>query len=209
MDKEFNMMMVGLRAHDLVKIAQIFAQAAIKEGMKIVGTDHTFVSMEQMVEISHIRVGEEVFSPFIPKGKCDLLIGFLPGEGARLAAEFLKSSGIVIFNTKDIVPLVVMPPHSTYPEPKEILDLFSPLPERLITLDAYSLARETGDKFTVNFVMLGAASSSGVLPVTSQSLKGSIEELVPERELEVSLKAFELGQGSISGCVTKEDGDGG
>lgn len=198
MDKEFNMMMVGLRAHDLVKIAQILAQAATKEGMKIVGTDHTFVSMEQMVEMSHIRVGEEVFSPLVPKGMCDLLIGFLLGEGTRLAAEFLKSSGVAIFNTRDIVPLIVMPPHSVYPEPKQILDLLSPLPERLITLDAYSLARETGDKFTVNFVMLGAASSSGVLPVTSQSLIDSIKELVPERELEVSLKAFELGQGSVS-----------
>src|SRR3989304_7585417 len=174
MDKKFNMMMVGLRAHDLVKIAQIFAQAAIKEGKKIVGTDHTFVSMEQMVEMSHIRVGEEVFSPLIPKGMCDLLIGFLIGEGARVAAEFLKSSGVAIFNTKDIVPLIVMPPHSAYPEPNEIMDLFSPLPERLIPVDAYSLAIETGDRFTVNFVMLGAASASGVIPVTSQSLIDSI-----------------------------------
>ena len=198
MGKEFNMMMVGLRAHDLVKIAQVFAQAAIKQGMNVVGTDHTFVSMEQMVEISHIRVGEDVFSPLIPKGMCDLLIGFLPGEGTRLAAEFLKSSGVAIFNTREIVPLMVMPPHSAYPEPNEIMDLLSPLPERLITLDAYSLARETGDKYTDNFVMLGAASSSGALPVNSQSLMDSIKELVPERELEVSLKAFELGQGSIS-----------
>ncbi len=198
MNKEFNMMMVGLRAHDLVKIAQIFSQAAVEEGMNLLGTDHTFVSMEQAVEISHIRVGEEVCCHFIPKGKCDLLLGFLPGEGTRLAAEFLSSSGIAVFNIKDVVPMMVMPPFSTYPGSKEILDLLSPLPEKLITLDAYSLAKETGDRFTVNLVMLGAASSTGAFPVTAQALKKSIEDLVPQRELAVSLKAFELGQASIN-----------
>lgn len=192
------MLLVGLRIHDLVKIAQIVSQSAVKEGLEIRGTDHTFVSMEQMLEVSHIRIGEGIYSPLISPGRCDLLVGCLPGEAARLAAEYLSSKGTVVVNTRDITPLMFWPPFTRYPGEEEILGFLSTLSDRLITLDAVALATEAGGKDLTNFVMLGAALASGLLPFSYESLKDTIGELVYPGDLENSLNALEAGYKSLS-----------
>ena len=191
--KECNIILAGIRFQDLVKIAQIIGQAAAAENLNFIGTDHTFVSIQPCAEYCHLRIGEEVYSPFIPKGKCDVVVGFLPGEGAREAAEYLKSSGAMIANTREVYPILFFPPFSYYPRPQETLEYLSRLAERLITLDAVELARKAGDQDAMNLVMLGALAASDLIPIRSDTIRDSIKQLVPPAEQELSLQAFQAG----------------
>jgi indolepyruvate ferredoxin oxidoreductase beta subunit len=193
MNREFNLIAVGMRRHDLVRIAQIIGYGAAKDGLNFVGTDHTFVSIEIPVEISHLRIGNNIYGPFVPKGKCDLLLGFIPGESARIAAEYLADNGDVIINSKDIEPALFFPPYTRYPNEEEIFELLTRVANRVKIIDALSLAREAGDQDFINLVMLGALAGYESFPIKVESIRKSIEEITPKDELSVSIKAFEIG----------------
>lgn len=43
--------------------------------------------------VSHVRIGEEIYSPLIPHGGADVLIGFEPAEAVR-CLPYLKKAAV-------------------------------------------------------------------------------------------------------------------
>ena len=53
---------------------------------------------------SHIRIGEQAYSPMIPHGSADVILAFEPAEAVRNLA-YLKQDGIVIVNSVPVKPV--------------------------------------------------------------------------------------------------------
>ena len=65
---------------------------------------------------------------------------------------------------------------------------------KVVLLDARSLALEAGSAKAVNVVMLGAAFATGTLPYTEEIMLNAIKAQVPAKAVELNLKAFALGK---------------
>ena len=65
--------------------------------------------------------------------------------------------------------------------------------KNIACLDALSLANEAGNPRTENVVFIGALSALAAFPLDARGLKDSVAETVPEKALDVNMKAFDLG----------------
>ena len=62
---------------------------------------------------SHLRMGEGIHSPMIARGEADLLLGFEPGEAARML-PFLRPGGQVIVSSRPVTPVMAALSGETY-----------------------------------------------------------------------------------------------
>jgi indolepyruvate ferredoxin oxidoreductase beta subunit len=87
-----NILFCGTGGQGVLKAAEVTGWAAIFAGFHAKKSEvHGMAQRGGSVE-SHVRFGEQVFSPLIPKGEADFLVAFHSGEEERLRA-FLKPDG--------------------------------------------------------------------------------------------------------------------
>ena len=83
------------------------------------------------------------------------------------------------------------------PYPADVLDAISSEGIKLVTVDAFDIARDAGEVKAANVVMVGAVSSFLSLPETLWEEK--IRELLPPKLVDLNLKAFHLGREAVAG----------
>jgi indolepyruvate ferredoxin oxidoreductase beta subunit len=137
--------------------------------------------------VTYLKYGDEVFSPIVGKGEADIILAFEELEAYR-AIPYLRKGGKMIVNTQQINPMPVIVGKATYPT--NIVEKLKSAGE-VISLDALSLAKQAGNIKAVNVVLIGVlAKSSGI---AYEKWIDTIKSTVPEKFLEINLKAFDAG----------------
>lgn len=105
-----NVLFCGTGGQGVLKAAEVLSWAAIFAGFHAKKSEvHGMAQRGGSVE-SHVRFGQEVFSPLIAKGACDIMVPFYPAEADRLRA-FLKPGGtdllpyLDVFRQKNVPPI--------------------------------------------------------------------------------------------------------
>ena len=138
---------------------------------------------------AQLRYGKKVYSPLIEPGGADIQVAFEMMEAVRYLPYLHKGSKVVV-NTQKILPPSVATGQAKYPE--EVLDHLRERDIVVVPVDAFDLAREVGEVRTANVVMVGALSA--FLPVDVANFEEIIRSRVPEKFIDVNLKAFAAGR---------------
>ncbi len=138
---------------------------------------------------AQLRYGKKVYSPLIEPGGADIQVAFEMMEAVRYLPYLHKGSKVVV-NTQQILPPSVATGQAEYPE--EVLNHLRERDIVVVPVDAFDLAREVGEVRTANVVMVGALSA--FLPVDEASFEEIIRSRVPEKFIDVNLKAFTAGR---------------
>ena len=94
-----NCLLCGVGGQGVVLASKLIAYAAMEKGMFVRTSETIGMAQRGGSVVSHVRVGEEIHSPMIPKGSADVLLAFEPAEAVR-NLSYLKKGGIVIVNQK-------------------------------------------------------------------------------------------------------------
>lgn len=138
---------------------------------------------------AQLRYGKKVYSPLIEPGGADIQVAFEMMEAVRYLPYLHKGSKVVV-NTQKILPPSVATGQAEYPE--DVLDHLRERDIVVVPVDAFDLAREVGEVRTANVVMVGALSA--FLPVDEANFEEIIRNRVPEKFIDVNLKAFAAGR---------------
>ena len=131
-------------------------------------------------------------STIISDGEADVLMGFEPAETLRALGKCNRAT-VVITNLAPLMPFTVNIGQGVYPDLKKLQDLIRVKTARLIAFNATALAREAGNVLSVNMVLLGALTQTGVLPLTVDNVKTAMQRKTKQAFLAANLKAFDLG----------------
>lgn len=142
---------------------------------------------------SYVRRGEKVYSPVVPVGEGDLILGLELLEAYRELPN-LRQGGIVLTSDETISPVPVIMRDAMYPSLNK--DSFLQRAAEVYVIPAVSVAKEAGNVRTSNVAMLGALSAllGGTGEPPFQMWEAEIERLVPKRTVDVNLKAFHAGR---------------
>ncbi len=190
--KELNIIIAGVGGQGVVLMSEILGNAAVRDGLKVRGSEVLGMAQRGGSVFSNIRLGEEVYSPMTPDGKCDVLISLEPSEALR-NIQYLNKTSIVIMNNRKVIPATVSMGKSTYPEIEQIVQKLESVTAKVISLDAVEVAEKAGNRQSSNVVMLGALFGSGKMPIKIETVKESIRERVPAKAADVNIKAFDMG----------------
>lgn len=198
MIKEFNLLISAVGGQGGLTLSRVIASAAVKIGLKVRVGETLGMSQRGGAVVSFVRMGEDVYSPLIPEGETDVLIGMEPIEALR-AAKYVGSKTLAIVNTRAIKPVPVNLGLEEYPAIEKVLELLSKLSGKVINFDAYEIAKRAGSTRVVNSVMLGAIVASKVLPIPRETVLETLLESVPKGTEKINEAAFKLGENRIKG----------
>ncbi len=196
--KELNVIITGVGGQGVVLMSEILGNAAVRDGLKVLGSEVLGMSQRGGSVFSNIRLGDEIYAPLTADGKCDLLVALEPSEALR-NIQFLSKTSIVIMNTRKVIPAMVSLGKSTYPELEQIQEKLQAIAGKVVTLDALDLAEKAGSRQSVNVVMLGTLFGCGEMPIKVDTVKALIRERFPAKAADINIKAFELGH-AVTSC---------
>jgi indolepyruvate ferredoxin oxidoreductase beta subunit len=192
MVKEFNILITGVGGQGVILMSELLGKSAVEEGLRVRGSEILGMAVRGGSVTSAIRLGDEVYGPLIPMGKCDALVGMEPSEALR-NITYLSKSSLVIVNMAITLPFTISIGKSKYPSLEEILEKLDNASGRVIKLDATQIAQQAGSLLTTNIVILGALFGIGKLPISIETIKETIRARFPAKTAPVNIKAFDLG----------------
>ena len=182
-----NIMIVGVGGQGTLLASRILGNAVISEGYDVKVSEVHGMSQRGGSVVTYVKYGKKVHAPIIDKGEADIILAFERLEALR-ALPFLKKGGKMIVNDRCINPMPVITGAAEYPD--NIIETLKESAD-VVSLDALKLAEEAGSIKAVNVVLIGVFAKSTDIPY--EAWVETIKKTVPEKFLEINLKAFEIG----------------
>ncbi len=185
-----NILLVGVGGQGILLASEILSETFMLAGYDVKKSEIHGMSQRGGSVVSHVRYGDEVYSPIVPEGEGDILFGFEMLETCRYL-PLLKKGGAVIANDLCIPPPAVLSGKEQYPQ--GLADKIRSLFPDFLLVDGLKLAVEAGNARAANTVLLGAVSKR--LDIPEDFWMKAMEKLIPRKALEVNRKAFLAGRG--------------
>jgi len=194
--QKFDILVTGVGGQGVVLASDIIGETALAAGFDVKKTDTLGMAQRGGSVVSHVRLGEKVWSPLIKEGEVDLILAFEKLEAARWS-HYLAPGAVAIVNTYEQPPLSVSLGQEKYPSDEAIIAALKRRTDRIYFIDANKKTRELGNVRTLNILMLGCFSAFA--PIDVAVWKESISRRLPENIREINLAAFDLGRKEIEG----------
>jgi len=193
-----NFVLVGVGGQGILLASDILCQVGMAVGYDVKKTDVHGMAQRGGSVISHVRLAKQVFSPVVPVGAADFLLGFEKLEACRWA-NFLHRGGIAVVND-EAIPTLALGSTTPYPDDDTVLNILRAHAARVHLVPAGALAAELGNPRVANVILLGALSHALDIPV--EVWHQAIEDRVPPKFRELNRRAFEVGRNCSGATAT-------
>ena len=154
----------------------------------LVDVRSSFASSLSGSGFSHLRLGEDVYSPMIARGEADLILAFEPGEAVRML-PYLKEGGQVVVSSRPVMPVTATLSGASY-SADEMIQFLKAHVQNLMVVDAEQALQDVGSPKVLNLILLGAALQSGALGLTEDEIKAAILQKIPEKFHALNFRAL-------------------
>ena len=186
-----NCLLCGVGGQGVVLASKLIAYAAMEKGLNVRTSETIGMSQRGGSVVTHVRMGETVYSPMIPKGSADVIMAFEPAEAVR-NLSYLKEDGVMVVDKKAVKPVTATLSQSNYDGQEEIIFLRKKV-KNLYVINGDAICEEAGSSKVLNVVLLGVALGSGVLDIQLDEMKEEIRKHVKPQFVDMNIKALELG----------------
>ena len=185
--EQFNMVIVGTGGQGLITLLQIISEAALAEGYDIRTSElHGLSQRGGSVQV-HIRFGKKIYSPLVERGKADLILGLEMQE--ILNGIYFASPKTKFLTNQFIIPISLKKPLSE----DEILSQLKKVSKYITVVPADKICQEKLQNSVVSGIyLISLAAFKNLIPLKSNSIEKAIRKIIPEKFLELNLKAFNL-----------------
>ena len=190
-----NLIIAGVGGQGSLFATQVIANAAMQEGFSVRIAETYGVTQRGGPVYSQLRIGQQVYGPLIPKGRCDLILGLEPIETLRRAADYLARGGSVAVNTRINVPLETKlgrQPALNFETIKKELQKLGV--EELLAVDARVMAERAGGAASMNVFMIGTLFGFDIFSLSYDSVENAVKTITRPSFLEGNLLSLAKGR---------------
>ncbi len=184
-----SIMLAGVGGQGTILAAKILSEGLTRGGYDVKMSEIHGMSQRGGSVTSHVRYGENVYSPVIAQGKADIICSFEKLEAMR-CLPYLKPGGTLIVNDYELYPLPVLTGSASYPE--RILESLQEQADDCRIVPAHSEAAKLGNSRAENILLLGVLIP--IMGLDEIPWEDMIRELVKQQLVDINLKAFALGR---------------
>jgi len=184
----YNVYMCGVGGQGIGMLSEVLLRAADHAGFRVKAVDTHGLAQRGGVVVSHLRIGDDVFSPLIPEGQADLVVGLEIHEAFRALQHMSKPGSTLMFYQACWQPLSVRLGQDPSVGVESIEDTEREKRVRVLVVRDPKLT----DSRMQNMVILGRIDGLGLLPgVATKDYLAAMEDLMEGRMLEENRKVFE------------------
>ncbi len=189
MTKTTNILLAGVGGQGVLLASEVLSKTALREDYDVKKSEVHGMAQRGGSVVSNVRFGKKVYSPLIAEGEADIILAFEQLEALRWV-KYLRPGGIIVTSTQRIDPLPVAVGEIDYPD--DVLERLEKMEYDVVSIDALELAREAGNQKAINIVLIGCLSN--YIKLSVDGLRQVIQESVPEKTVDINLRAFEAGR---------------
>ena len=182
-----NILIAGVGGQGTVLASRVLGKYAMLTGKDCKLSEIHGMSQRGGSVVTHVRIGDKVYSPVIWEGSADVVIAFESLDAARVR-HYLKKDGVLLVNEEKILPMPCITGAAVYPDGLKA-KLQAENGAHFIPAQAW--ACEAGSAKATNIVMLGALSK--LCGLDKEIMAKAVEECVPAKFAQLNLAAFALG----------------
>jgi indolepyruvate ferredoxin oxidoreductase beta subunit len=192
-----NILIAGVGGQGNLFASSILAQYFIGQGYQVLAVETIGAAQRGGSVVSHLRVSDgDIYSPLIPAGKVDILMGFEILEMLRNFALLTHNGSYLLNDYKEPTVLCNME-IDTYPSDEVIRATLEKSGKKGYIIKATECARQLGGSLLTNVVMVGALCRLSPL-FNSQEVRKILAVKSPPKARDLNLKAFDAGGSLVS-----------
>lgn len=186
-----NCILSGVGGQGTILASKLLSQAAMNKGLFVRTAETIGMAQRGGCVVSHVRFGEEIHSPMVPRHSADIIIGFEPAEAVR-CLPYLKKGGVVVVSQKAVMPVTASLGKGSY-ESSDMLDFLKKNVKTLVIVDGDKICAQCGSAKVLNVALLGAACATGALGLTLEEIQTAISGRVAPQFIEMNTRALAAG----------------
>ena len=184
-----NIILCGVGGQGTVLASRLISAAAMKKGLPVMSAETIGMAQRGGSVFSHLRIGEDIYSPMIGPGEADLILAFEPAEAVRMM-PYLRKGGQVVVSSRAVQPVTATLSGASY-DPQVMLDYLEKNVDHLMIIDADQALQAVGSSKVLNLILLGAAIRSGALGFSREDMRQAITDRIPARFHELNFRALD------------------
>ena len=182
-----NILIAGVGGQGTLLASRVLGQYAMFSGKDCKLSEIHGMSQRGGSVVTHVRIGDKVYSPVVWEGGADVVIAFETLEAARVK-HYLKADGVLLVNEEKILPMPCITGAAKYPDGlREKLEK----EKGAHFIPAQAWAVEAGSAKATNIVMLGALCK--LCGLDKEIMTQAVAACVPAKFAALNLTAFSLG----------------
>lgn len=189
-----NLIIVGVGGQGNVLISRLIGESLAANNYQVIIGESHGASQRGGAVASHIRISKETaYSPIIPEGQADVILGLEPLESLRILELYGSRKVFVITNTRPVYPMSVAVGDADYPTMETIMQSINELSQKAWYIDASQIAINLGVPLLTNMVMVGGLVGTGLLPLKKEMFEHHLKTSFEGERLTLNLEAFRIG----------------
>jgi indolepyruvate ferredoxin oxidoreductase beta subunit len=185
---QLNVYLCGVGGQGIGLLSEVLGRACLAGGHVAHGCDTHGLAQRGGIVVSHLRLGESVYTPLVPDGTADLVVALERVEALRAVRTKLKQGGIVIYYDAVYQPIHVRMGVAQAPS---VQDLEEAVQERGGKLERVWI-EDIPDPRMQNVALLGRIAALGVIEgVGRAEIEGALREVLPASAVDANLALLE------------------
>ncbi len=183
-----NILIAGVGGQGTLLASRVLGKYAALSGKDCKLSEIHGMSQRGGSVVTHVRIGDKIYSPVVWEGGADIVLAFESLEAARVK-HYLKKEGVLLVNEEEILPMPCITGAASYPG--NLKDTLLAERSKTYFIKAQEWALEAGSVKATNIVMIGALCK--LLGFDKGLMKEAVEACVPAKFARLNANAFELG----------------
>ena len=184
----FNVYLSGVGGQGIGLISEVMQRSVDHAGIKALGVDTHGLAQRGGIVASQLRIGANIHSPMVSRGKADLVVALERHEAVRAAGEYLKKNGTLVYYNTSWQPLPVRMKKAEEIKTAQVAEFCQGNGFRLIEVFQADLP----DPRMQNMALLAAICRNNLLAgVRKEHYVAAMRDLMSGRMLEDNLSLFE------------------
>jgi len=175
-----NLVVAGVGGQGNVMVSLVIGNTLVHDGY-FVTIGETYGSSQRGGSVmSHLKVSaEKQYSPLIPEGQADIVLGMEPVETLRVLKSFGNQNVVTVVNPRPIHPVDVTGSGS-YPDMESLLQQLKGMSAKTYVVAATEEAQKMGNAMLANMILIGALIQTGLVTISQEAIEKTIKDMFPK-----------------------------
>jgi indolepyruvate ferredoxin oxidoreductase beta subunit len=193
-----NVVVAGVGGQGNVMVTLVIGNALMQDGYFVTIGETYGASQRGGSVMSHLKISaEKQYSPLIPEGQADIVLGMEPVETLRILKSFGNQNVVTVVNPRPIHPVDFTGSGSGYPNMEALLEQVKSMSAKTYVVHATDEAQKMGNPMLANMILIGALLKSGLVPLDEAALGLVIKQMFPKAVAD-NTKALKAGMEKVS-----------
>ena len=176
-----NLVVAGVGGQGNVMVSLVMGNTLVHDGY-FVTIGETYGSSQRGGSVmSHLKVSaEKQYSPLIPEGQADIVLGMEPVETLRVLKSFGNQNVVTVVNPRPIHPVDFTGSGSGYPDMESLLQQLKGMSAKTYVVAATEEAQKLGNAMLANMILIGALIQTGLVAISQEAIEKTIRDMFPK-----------------------------